>query len=372
MSEQTIIRELQRRADDVHAAALTLDSVRGRARAIRRRRRAAAAAAVAAVVALVLVLPGVLGGHGDRTVEPAPAPSPQTAVLHNGVVTLPDGAHVAIGVDAADVGQLGVLSDGRIVLAMLEPYAVRVYGTDGELDEQYDVQANVITMSADRSAVAWVGEDFTVRVLASGSPEPTTLPGIPMPGEAAGGIDAVLDANHLLVGDHTTTTEELTPDGLVPLNTKRQFRVLDVSPDGTLWAVAFIPTVEHEQYGCSGLYDPATDEMRARSCAVSGLRFAPDGQHVLSLRGDNNMYAEAATYDLDLRPVGTYAPPGRSTVVSRAAWADPTHLLVAVTDWRTSEWSLVRVGNDGSQLQTLEGPIAGRNPESVAEFVLSE
>ena len=77
-------------------------------------------------------------------------------------------------------------------------------------------------MSARRRAAAWVdATTSTVRVLASGAADAHELPGIPMPGESAGSIDAVLDPQHLLVGDHTTTVSELTPAGVRDLHTRR-------------------------------------------------------------------------------------------------------------------------------------------------------
>ncbi|CAI9415641.1 hypothetical protein [Nocardioides sp. T2.26MG-1] len=374
MTEESFVRELERRADQAfdgaHGAPLTFESVRSKAHGIRRRRRAAAAGAVAAAVAVAILVPTVLTGGSPRSQGPDPAPAPPAApgvsVLHDGVLTRPDGDTVSVDVANADVSQLGVLTDGRIVMALQQPYAVRVYAADGTVQATYPAGANIITMSALDDAVAWVAKDLTVRVLASGSAEPRTLPGIPMPGEAAGGIDAVLDAEHLLVGDHTTTTEVLTPGGTEPLTTSEPFRVIDVSPDGDLWAVTFIPTTDNEMYGCEGLYDPEAGRMVARSCDVSGLQFSPDGQHVLSLRGDNNMFGEGTILDLDLQPVGSFESTGKGDVISRAGWADATHVLVAEANWKTNTWSVVRVGLgwDDPQVVVPQGP--GINPESAA------
>lgn len=376
MTEESFVRELERRADVVHGAPLTFEAVRSTAHGIRRRRRAGAAAAVAAAVAVLVLVPTVLTGGSTRSDGPQPAPEPPAApgvsVLHDGVVTRPDGSTVTVDLRNQDVTQLGVLTDGRVVVALQKPYAVRVFTADGAVEATYPVDANIITMSARDDAVAWVADDLTVRVLASGSPEPAALPGIPMPGEAAGGIDAVLDAGHLLVGDHTTTTEVLTPTGTEPLTTSEPFRVLDVSPDGDLWSVAFIPTAENEQYGCSGLYDPDASRLVARSCDVSGLRFSPDGQHLLSLRGDNNMAGEGTILDLELQPVGAFESSGKGHVISRAGWADATHVLVAETDWTSSTWSLVEVGLAWDDPQVRVPEDQGGNPERVAEFIVSE
>ena len=130
MTEGTFTRELERRAGDVHGAPLSFHDVRGRARSIRRRRRAAAGAGGAVVVAALLV-PGLLIG-GDRSApDPAPAPptqapaTPGSSVLHDGVLTRPDGSTATIDLATADVLQLGVLTDGRVVAATQDPYAVR-------------------------------------------------------------------------------------------------------------------------------------------------------------------------------------------------------------------------------------------------------
>lgn len=378
MSEETFVRELERRADDIHGAPLSLETVRDRARQIRRRRRTAVAAGAAAAVAVAVLVPAVLtsGSGSDSAPDPAPQPTvPGASVLHDGTLTLPGGDTVKLDVDNADVTGMAVLTDGRIVLALQKPYAVRVYAPDGTLAATYPVGVNALTTSADDRAVAWVGEDARVQVLTSGVAEPATLPGVPMPGESVGGIDAVLDTGHLLGGDGSTTGYEMVAgqEYAEELSTGEPLQVTDVSPDGDLWAVRFDDDAD-PQYGCSGLYDPKAQQMVARNCDASGLTFAPDGQHLLGGYFENNMAGEVSTYDLDLTEVGTFDPEGERVVVSRAAWADPSHLVVAVVDWDRSTWSLVRVGidGDGDDPTVVVPEQPGRNPESVMEYLLSE
>ncbi|MBB3041362.1 hypothetical protein [Nocardioides soli] len=373
MTEETFVRELERHADDVHGVPLTLETVRGRARQIRRRRRAAAVAGVAAAVAAVVLVPAALtGGGSERAPEPAPPlTAPGSSVLHDGVVTKPDGETVPLDVDNSNVTGIAVLTDGRIVLATQRPSAVQVFSAGGGHAATYPVAVNSITASARDDAVAWVGKDLSVRVLSSDVAEPVTLAEIPMPGEAVGSIDAVLDAEHLLVGDWNTTTGELTQAGYRELAITEPLRVSDVSPDGELWSVQYADDSD-PQFGCSGLYDPSSQQMTARTCDTSGLRFAPDGRHLLGLRGDNNMFGEASTYDLELQEIGRYESKGKGDVISRAAWADATHLVVARTDWKTSTWSLERVDLAWDDPEVVVPEAPGRNPESVQEFVLSE
>jgi hypothetical protein len=373
MNEETFGAELARRADDVHGAPLTFEQVRRRAHGIRRRRRALASGAAAAVVAAAIVLPAALSGGTDRSApEPAAPPSaPGSSVLHGGVVTEPDGTTVRIGVENDDVVDFGVLTDGRVVAALQQPDAIRVYAPDGSLEHQYAVAANVITMSAADDAVAWVGRDEKVRVLASGSAEPTVLGTSPMLGGAPAHVDAVLDPEHVLIGDHTTTTAELTPDGVQAL-AMPGIRVTDVSPDGGLWAGSFLPQGD-QPYGCSALYDPAAGRVVARSCTTPpNLSFSPDGRHLLGATGENNMAVEVAVLDLDLQPVSGFLPESEGVAVSRVGWADATHLVGSTVDLRTDQWSLVRVGLDGTVTDPVAGPAAGGDPERFAEYVVSD
>lgn len=368
MSQETFERELARRADAVHGAPLSFDDVRGKARSIRRRRRAAVASGVAAAVALVVIVPSVLAGgpdKGSRAPEPAPPVPGHTAVLHDGTVTLADGTEVDLGVDNERVSQMGVLTDGRIVLGMNQPLGVRVYDGDGSRHVDYPAAYGAITMSPRDDVVAWVGRDLTVSVLAAGGAEPSSLPG-----KVEGSIDAVLDAEHLLVGDSPTTWGELTPDGVTDLGTSEPLRVTDVNADGSLWAVQYADDA-NAQYGCAGLYDPERDTMVARTCETAGLRFSPDGEHLLGAYAENNMAGDLTVVDLDLEPVSTFDPEGDGAAVSRAAWADSEHLLASVTNWRTSSWTLEEVALDGTS-GAVAGPADGGNPETMAEYVLSE
>ena len=185
--------------------------------------------------------------------------------------------------------------------------------------------------------------------------------------DAVMGSDCVHGGCRVLAGDGTSTFAATTSDGAEELP-RGDLRVSDVSPDGTLWAVDTIPDVTH-QFGCAGLYDPRTDRVVAKNCETSNLTFSPDGRHLLGTRGDNNMYDELTVLDDDLSVVGAYAP--KAEAVSRAAWADDGHLLAATVNLEDNRWSLVRVAADGSGPEVVAGPAAGRNPEMIAEFQLS-
>jgi hypothetical protein len=380
MSEETFVRVLERRADDVRPRHLGFEDVRRSARRIQRRRRAAVAGGVAAAVAAAVLVPNALLGGSSTSEAPDPAPpsrSGHTAFLHDGQVTLPDGRTVDVDLDNRDVTQLGVLSDGRIVAATSRPQAIQVFSADGDLAAQYQVPVNALTMSPDDALVAWVDESGQVQVLESGVDEPVTLSAIPVPDETFLIVNAVTGSGcadggcTAWGGDGSTTSAAATTDGPVDLSTSQPLRITDVSPDGQRWAVSFPPAPD-EQFGCSAIYDVETDEVRADNCETSGLRFAPDGEHLIGMRGDNAMFGQVEVYDQELREVTVFDPPDRR-VVKAAAWADDSHLLVVTSDLTAHpEWSLLRVPIDGGTPETVVGPVDGPNPESSSAFLLSE
>lgn len=380
--EQRLSASLQDRAAGVRGAPLTLDGVRRRATSIRRRRRAGAGAGVlaaAAVVAAVAVPTADLWRDSAPT-PPAESPgAPADSWLHDGVVTRPDGSTVAVPFDTTDASTFGVLTDGRVVGAVFKPDGsarMVVVREDGTVDAEYPAEISVLTMGQGDRTVAWVGSDLRVRVLESGTREPVTMASLPKPHHAFM-VDAVLGSDcadrgcRVLAGDFATTTVVITgPEPATPLDTPEPFRVTDVSPDGSLWAVDLKPG-RNEQDGCAAIYDPAQGEILARSCETSRLEFSPDGQHVMGARGDNNMWSEVMVLDLDLQEVASYVP-GKQEALSRAGWADASHLYLVRGSWDGADWRLERVAIGGGDVETLDGPQDGPNPEMSSAFELSD
>jgi hypothetical protein len=290
------------------------------------------------------------------------------------VVTLPGGDTVDVGVSNADVSQFGVLTDGRIVVANQAERAVQVFAPDGSLAATYPVDLLAVTLSSTDELAAWT-EGSRVQVLETGSTEPVQLAHMPRSAGTIPMVDAVTGDHcadggcRAILGDGTTTTSEVSVDGVRELVTSEPMRVTDVSPDGGTWAVSFPPD-EDEQYGCVALYDPAADQVTARSCRASGLEFSPDGQHLLSGFYENNMAGRVTMLDRNLEVVGDVSPSPQ--VVSRAAWADDTHVLAVLAGLEDNQWSLVRVPLEGGDPETVAGPVRGGNPELLSEYLPSE
>lgn len=379
--EERLTRSLDQQATGLHDAPFTFDDVRGRARGIQRRRRGIAAGVAAAVVAIALPAALLSGGDGPKTdgVDPAPPvvpTSPAASVLHDGVLTRPDGSTVEVDL-ADDVLSLGVLTDGRIVATSNSSRKILVLAADGSLEASYPVTTTTFTMGVDDRTVAWDDPNFGIQVLESGAAEPIEFPGVPMPGEAVAAINAVLGSGcagggcTLIGGGDADATYEITlADGAVELATPEPFRVESVSPDKTLWAVQYADDAD-PQYGCSGLYDVAANTIVARTCDTSNLEFAPDGQHLFGMRQEGGPITDSlSVLDLDLTEVRSFEPAGR--LVSDVGWQDADHLLVGVADLEGTEWSLLRVPVAGGAAEELVGPVAGELPEMVQEFLVSD
>lgn len=378
MTEETFVRELERRAGHVHGAPLSFADVRGRARSIQRRRRSTAAAAAAALVAAVLVAPSLLADGPERP-EPAPAPvrPPGASVLYDGVLTRPDGSTVPLDVDNATLLALGVLTDGRIVTASFDPDAVRVFTPDGALQSTHDVGLHIITMGANDTLAAWVDDEQQATVLESGVTEPTVLGKVPKVSGDSGTIGAVYGEDcagggcTVLAGDSVTTTTEITAAGTTDLPTSEPLAVQDVSPDASLWAVSF-PPGRDEQFGCSGLYDPVAEAVVARSCDATVDSFSPDGTLLTSARGDNQMFGSVDVLDERLDVVLRYKP-STGEFIKGFGWEDAEHLLVTVGGFEPQpSASLVRVPVDGGPAEVVQGPVENPNVEFEPTYVVSD
>jgi hypothetical protein len=278
---------------------------------------------------------------------------------------------VSLDIGDAQVQQIGVLTDGRTLVATSQPNRIRLFGADGALASEYSIGTSLIRMSPANDAVAWMEGDGSVMVLSSDSPAPVELGAVEVQDPFYPMIDAVVDAEHVLVGDGNTTTTEVTPDGIRPLTTSEPLRVTDVSPDGELWAVRYDDDAD-PQFGCVGLYEPDTAQMTARNCETANLTFSPDGQHLLGARGDNSMLGDATVFDRELGVVGHWESSGKADVLKGAGWLDADHLLVTETNWKDSSWALVRVDLTWSDRAVVDTVENGGNPEMMSEFLLSE
>lgn len=378
--EARMAAELSRRGGAVQGTPLTLDDIRGTARSITRRRRIAGGAAIAAVAAVALPAALLLGGSGDnaRDIQPAPPPPAPvgqgTATYEGTSVTLPGGATVDLGLDAAKVSQFGVLNDGRVVVGTSTQGAtsIRVYTATGDLQGDVRADTNEVVMGSTGETAAWVEPGGVIRVLDSGVEQPVTLATVPTSDDyldlqafAAEGCGAG-DCRLLFVT--SDGLQEATSDGVDAVETPGFSYVNDVSPAGDLWSVDF--PAAGDGPGCTGLYDPESHEVVARECGESSyLTFSPDGEHVLGFANENGSLYGMRVYDRDLTLVREVDV--TPDLMGALAWQDDSHLVGAQVTPDDSRWSLVRIGLDGTD-EVLDGPVDGPSPELSTQWRFSE
>ena len=180
MSEETFVRVLERRADDVRPRHLDLEDVRRSAGRIQRRRRVAVAGGVAAAVAAAILVPTTLLGGSPKSAEPEPVPpgptiTPGQTVPYDLEVPLGEPPRVlyeraadsvAIDVDgehALPEGTLQVVpyGDGYLALALREntnTFGASLYQLDAEFTQVEDLGpvGEKIAASPDGRRVAWM------------------------------------------------------------------------------------------------------------------------------------------------------------------------------------------------------------------------
>ena len=180
MSEQTFVRELERRADDVQPRHLRFEDVRASAYRIRRRRRVAVAGGVAAVVAAAILVPTALLGGSPKSTGPEPVPPGPTITPGQTVpydLDAPQGdaprvlyQHVAdsVAIDSdgehdlpSGTSQVVPYGDGFLALADGEnptPVQLRLYRLDADYEVVEDLGpvGSAIRASADGRRAAWM------------------------------------------------------------------------------------------------------------------------------------------------------------------------------------------------------------------------
>ena len=179
MSEETFVRELERRAEDVQPRHFGFEDVRATAYRIRRRRRLAVSGAAAAVVAAALLVPGLIGGSPSserpEPAPPAPTITPGQTVPFDLDAPLGDAPRVLYQRLADDVAidgdgehdlpsgttQVVPYGDGFIALAdgaNPTPVQLRLYRLDADYEVVEDLGpvGSAIRASADGRRSAWM------------------------------------------------------------------------------------------------------------------------------------------------------------------------------------------------------------------------
>ena len=368
-------RELHDQVDGWHAAPLTLDGVRGRARSIRRTRRIAIAGAAAVAVAAIAVPTALVGAGLDRSGGPDVPPatnSPTRAVdeasalgvpyLEGPTLTLPDGStrelpqayvgavvlgDTAFGIHNDDSGFLvldeldaggNVVESERIdsAIAHNSDETAIAYVTHGQL---------VVRSESGRLELGDVGGDTPVRLV--GGPDCANVGSdtcIVYLNEGRGGARLAVD---------TGASQPVPGD---PLS------VADVTEDGRISMVTGLKELP-EPGSCGRVFDGQSGEEVFATCDYTLGRFSPDGRYLAATHSYRDGFGDGWRAILDAETgaeLARYESP--SGGITGSVWEDSQHLLI--TSWEDGEWKVTRLGVDGSTEVVLGPERAGQNHPS--------
>jgi hypothetical protein len=375
MSEETFVRELERRADDVQPRHLRFEDVRAAAYRIRRRRRATAAGAAAAVVAAVLLVPGLMGGS-PRSDAPEPAPpaptiTPGQRVSFDLDAPLGEAPRVRYQRAADDVvidgegehdlphgtTQVVAYEDGYLVLADgASPLEVeqRLYRLDADYRQTEDLGPALapIVASPDGTRIAWteVSADASADLVVD---DGTDVQRVSLPGLQLGmpiGFTADGLVYQLLPPDSDSSFWEVTADGRSTRVPELE-DVWDASPvtDLVVGNTRYDNTADRP---CAGAVRGGA-LVWGESCWYTLEDLSPDGSLVFG-------YPDVATPNharLTVLDAETGEPlvrfdGGKRADVVEAAWEDDGHVLAVVQ--QGGRQAILRLGLDGTVERTTD------------------
>jgi len=372
MSEETFVRELERRSEDVLPRHLAFEDVRATAHGIRRRRRLAASGAVAAVVAAVVIGPGMLGAS-QRDAGPDPAPSPPVITDGRKVsfdLGAPEGEAPrvlyqrttdGVAIDAEGehplpegTTQVVPYQDGYVAVADGDsPLEVkqRLYRLDADFQTVEDLGPVLapVAFTADGSRIAWaeIGPDRAATIVRDDGAGilRTTLPAGQLPrlvGFTGAGTVLSLDDGDQDLGDRVLDAQ----GGLTELRGLEY--VWDASPVSDL-VVGNARWDDRVGLACAGT---VRDGTRIRSqCHYQVEDLGPDGSLVIAYPDEATpsngrlTVLDAETLEPRVRFVGD-----RGARIVEAAWEDDDHVLAVVE--QGDRQSILRLGLDGTVERT--------------------
>jgi hypothetical protein len=369
MSEQTFVRELERRADDVQPTQLRFEDVRASAHRIQRRRRIAASGAAAAVVAAVLLVPGLIGDSPSND-RPEPAPPGPTITPGQTVpfdLDVPEGDaprvlyhHVVDSVAIDDDGehdlpdgtsQVVPYGDGFLAVASGDnptPVKLALY----QLDASYEVVAELgpvgaaIRASPDGRRVAWIEVARNPPALLVVAEDGEVVQRLPLPdGNLGYPVGFTADGtvyNIEKLGADTWTWQEAVGEERTPV--PHLGYVTDASPvsDLVVGTTRFNSKKNLPRAGAvSG------SELLWEDCCYLLEDLSPDGSLVFGYPDEGTPSHQRLTV-LDARTgqlLVEFDGGDRATVVE-AAWEDDGHVLAVVE--QGNRQAILRLGLDGT------------------------
>ncbi len=368
--DNDLARTMRRHAENLSAAPLAFDDVRGKATSIRRRRQLAAGVGALAAVAVIVPTAMFASQSLNADSEPPVANQTPTVVDSNGP-TPTDGP--SQGVDAEDLDvrdlptgappQVPLVTGGDAARAETAEAVVRwtqqgiVVEAGGQTFGPYAASTGFVRNEA-ATTVAWATDEGDLMAWADGGSEPFVIGHSDLTGPSISAIsgtscapgtpsDCLFYASGWNMQTNTSESFTMTPDGQVGEVARGAIvNVNDVTDDGRLVGL----TELRDDGSCSAVFAPGETEPVFRTCDHTLEAFSPNGDLVLASEpyhsgigsGTIAIY-DAATGDLLAERTKTK---NRHAFYNSAVWEDESHVLF--TAYQDGQWSIVRMGLDGA------------------------
>jgi hypothetical protein len=383
--DNELSRTMRHHAENLSAAPLAFDDVRGKATSIRRRRQVATG--IGALAAIAVIVPTAMFASqnvlADNEIDPGVSGTP-TVIDSNGTDAT-EGPGPTMGADsgALDVTGLptgeapsGVVTGGDLAAAQVDGALVRwtpegvAVEADGQTFGPYPTSHGIARNPA-ATAVAWTTDEGAVMAWATGASEPfVVIDDVNLADLRVGAVtgtfcaptDEPSECLYYVSGYDMDTGETsmftVTPQGDVANVDPDQLliTVRDATDDGRVIGHTSIDDLEPGS--CSALLDPADTGSTPlwETCNHTLDTFSPNGDYVLAsdAYGDGIGSGVIAIYDA---ADGTLLAErknksGGLIFYNDATWEDETHVLLSV--FQDGKWSIVRMDVNGAMEFAVE------------------
>jgi WD40 repeat protein len=379
--DNELSRTMRRHAENLSAAPLAFDDVRGKATSIRRRRQLAAG--VGALAAVAVIVPTAMFAANTIKADnglPAASQAPPTVSDSNSPAPT-EGPTMGADSGALDVADLPTGAEPRWTLvtegfaqASTEDATIRatsrgvVVETAGETFGPFPSSTG-LARNAVANAVAWGTDDGNVMVWADGSSEPYTIS--TDFGETGVRVVAVTGTNcqegtasdcsyYVTRYDMEANQQEsvrMSGDGSVTAvdPDRAIIGVHDVSDSGLVLGLTSVD--DTEPGSCSAVLDPASSGSTPlwETCKHTLDAFSPNGDYVLASDPYHSGSGSGviAIYDAHTGKLLADRIKKADDMASynSAVWEDETHVLFSA--YQDGKWSIVRMNVDGAMEYAL-------------------
>ncbi len=368
--DNELSRTMRRHAENLSAAPLAFDDVRGKATSIRRRRQLAAGVGALAAVA-VIVPTAMFASQSLRTEDELPPASGTPTVVDTNGPSPSEGPTQGVDSGALDVRdlptgappQVELLTGGDSARAETSEAVVRwtregiVVETGGQTFGPYAASTGMVRNQAG-TTVAWATDEGDLMAWADGAGEPFVIGHSDLMGPQVAAItgtscapgessDCLFYASGWSMEANGPESFTMTPDGQVgQVAGGAVINVNDATDAG--WVLGI---TEQDDFGsCSAVFAPGESKPVFRTCDHTFDAFSPNGDFVLASEPYHSGIGSGTIAIYDARTGDLLAERTKKkndyAFYNSAVWEDEGHVLF--TAFQDGQWSVVRMSLDGA------------------------